>query len=87
MSKRLFQTIIISICTLILVPFSASTYFNFKYLAADLRGMPISTTCLMDIYSILSYSWQNHNLAPKYDFHSYMIRSMEEEFQRIVGVR
>ncbi|KAK9938162.1 hypothetical protein M0R45_014917 [Rubus argutus] len=28
----------------------------------------------------------NHNLAPKYDFHSYMIRSMEEEFQRIVGV-
>ncbi|KAK4837313.1 hypothetical protein QYF36_004468 [Acer negundo] len=28
----------------------------------------------------------NHNLPPKYDFHSYMIRSMEEEFQRIVGV-
>ncbi|KAE8660262.1 MLO-like protein 11 [Hibiscus syriacus] len=29
----------------------------------------------------------NHNLKSKYDFHSYMIRSMEEEFQRIVGVR
>ncbi|KAL5132449.1 MLO-like protein 11 [Glycine soja] len=28
----------------------------------------------------------NHNLSFKYDFHSYMIRSMEEEFQRIVGV-
>ncbi|KAF2314321.1 hypothetical protein GH714_025376 [Hevea brasiliensis] len=28
----------------------------------------------------------NHNLSMKYDFHSYMIRSMEEEFQRIVGV-
>lgn len=28
----------------------------------------------------------NHHLPPKYDFHSYMIRSMEEEFQRIVGV-
>ncbi|GER43026.1 MLO-like protein [Striga asiatica] len=28
----------------------------------------------------------NHNLTPKYDFHSYMIRSMEEEFQSIVGV-
>ncbi|KAI8552614.1 hypothetical protein RHMOL_Rhmol06G0280500 [Rhododendron molle] len=28
----------------------------------------------------------NHNLTPKYDFHSYMIRSMEEEFQKIVGV-
>uniref|UniRef100_A0A7N0RES3 MLO-like protein n=2 Tax=Kalanchoe fedtschenkoi TaxID=63787 RepID=A0A7N0RES3_KALFE len=28
----------------------------------------------------------NHNLALKYDFHSYMIRSMEEEFQKIVGV-
>ncbi|CAI9754988.1 unnamed protein product [Fraxinus pennsylvanica] len=29
----------------------------------------------------------NHNLTSKYDFHSYMVRSMEEEFQRIVGVR
>ncbi|KAG5235500.1 MLO protein [Salix suchowensis] len=28
----------------------------------------------------------NHNLSLKYDFHSYMIRSMEEEFHRIVGV-
>ncbi|GER56516.1 MLO-like protein [Striga asiatica] len=28
----------------------------------------------------------NHNLTSRYDFHSYMIRSMEEEFQRIVGV-
>ncbi|KAK9089304.1 hypothetical protein Scep_028386 [Stephania cephalantha] len=29
---------------------------------------------------------KNHNLTLKYDFHSYMVRSMEEEFQRIVGV-
>ncbi|KAJ8497412.1 hypothetical protein OPV22_007964 [Ensete ventricosum] len=28
----------------------------------------------------------NHNLTSRYDFHSYMIRSMEEEFKRIVGV-
>lgn len=28
----------------------------------------------------------NHNLTSKYDFHGYMIRSVEEEFQRIVGV-
>ncbi|XP_057951573.1 MLO-like protein 11 isoform X2 [Malania oleifera] len=28
----------------------------------------------------------NHNLTLKYDFHSYMIRSMEDEFQKIVGV-
>ncbi|OVA13237.1 Mlo-related protein [Macleaya cordata] len=28
----------------------------------------------------------NHHLTAKYDFHSYMVRSMEEEFQRIVGV-
>lgn len=28
----------------------------------------------------------NHNLSLKYDFHSYMVQSMEEEFQRIVGV-
>ncbi|WRX28720.1 Mlo-related protein - like 10 [Theobroma cacao] len=27
----------------------------------------------------------NHNLISSYDFHSYMIRSMEEEFQKIVG--
>lgn len=32
-------------------------------------------------------SFQNHNLAPTYDFHTYMIRSMEEEFEKIVGVR
>ncbi|XP_040990061.1 MLO-like protein 11 isoform X2 [Juglans microcarpa x Juglans regia] len=28
----------------------------------------------------------NHNLKQKYDFHGYMVRSMEEEFQMIVGV-
>ncbi|EPS66695.1 hypothetical protein M569_08083, partial [Genlisea aurea] len=28
----------------------------------------------------------NHNLSAKYDFHSYMIRSMEDEFQCIVGL-
>ncbi|WOL13341.1 MLO-like protein 14 isoform X1 [Canna indica] len=28
----------------------------------------------------------NHHLTSRYDFHSYMIRSMEEEFKRIVGV-
>ncbi|PWA44610.1 seven transmembrane MLO family protein [Artemisia annua] len=28
----------------------------------------------------------NHNLTSNYDFHNYMIRSMEEEFQRIVGL-
>ncbi|XP_040378871.1 MLO-like protein 14 isoform X2 [Oryza brachyantha] len=28
----------------------------------------------------------NHNLAPTYDFHDYMVRSMEEEFEKIVGV-
>ncbi|XP_058779869.1 MLO-like protein 11 [Vicia villosa] len=28
----------------------------------------------------------NHKLSSKYDFHSYMVRSMEEEFQKIVGV-
>ncbi|MFS7921372.1 hypothetical protein Hanom_Chr03g00236021 [Helianthus anomalus] len=28
----------------------------------------------------------NHYLTSKYDFHSYMIRSMEEEFQSIVGL-
>ncbi|RLM64821.1 hypothetical protein C2845_PM16G24270 [Panicum miliaceum] len=27
-----------------------------------------------------------HKLSPTYDFHTYMVRSMEEEFERIVGV-
>ncbi|KAL5730272.1 Mlo14p [Ranunculus cassubicifolius] len=30
--------------------------------------------------------WLNHNLSARYDFHSYMVRSMEEEFHKIVGV-
>lgn len=47
----------------------------------------IVPTVLWIITSSFPYSWQNHNLTPKYDFHSYMIRSMEEEFQMIVGVR
>ncbi|KAK8622741.1 hypothetical protein V6N13_117644 [Hibiscus sabdariffa] len=29
----------------------------------------------------------NHKLSPNYDFHDYMVRSMEEEFQMIVGIR
>ncbi|GJN26004.1 hypothetical protein PR202_gb13897 [Eleusine coracana subsp. coracana] len=43
-------------------------------------------------YSFRSWSqndgvkWLTHNLAPTYDFHNYMIRSMEEEFEKIVGV-
>ncbi|GMJ05231.1 MILDEW RESISTANCE LOCUS O 14 [Hibiscus trionum] len=28
----------------------------------------------------------NHKLSPNYDFHNYMVRSMEEEFQMIVGI-
>ncbi|CAN0915533.1 MLO-like protein 11 [Linum grandiflorum] len=32
------------------------------------------------------YHVQNHHLSARYDFHSYMIRSMEEEFPSIVGV-
>jgi hypothetical protein len=38
--------------------------------------------------SYLTQLWlQTHNLLPTYDFHNYMIRSMEEEFEKIVGVR
>ncbi|KAL4311458.1 hypothetical protein GQ457_01G004680 [Hibiscus cannabinus] len=29
----------------------------------------------------------NHKLSPNYDFHDYMVRSMEEEFRMIVGIR
>ncbi|KAL5700325.1 hypothetical protein ACHQM5_025783 [Ranunculus cassubicifolius] len=32
------------------------------------------------------WGWNNHNLSARYDFHSYMVRSMEEEFHKIVGV-
>jgi mlo protein len=30
---------------------------------------------------------QNHDLPLTYDFHNYMLRSMDEEFRDIVGVR
>ncbi|XP_073312794.1 MLO-like protein 11 isoform X1 [Primulina huaijiensis] len=39
-----------------------------------------------DYLSLRQGFFANHNLPSTYDFHSYMIRSMEEEFQRIVGV-
>ncbi|KAG2371935.1 MLO-like protein [Vigna angularis] len=42
----------------------------------------ISYSCLTMLLAIV----KNHHLSLKYDFHSYMVRSMEEEFQRIVGV-
>ncbi|XP_034912806.1 MLO-like protein 11 isoform X5 [Populus alba] len=42
----------------------------------------ISYSCLTMLLAIV----KNHKLSLKYDFHSYMIRSTEEEFQRIVGV-
>ncbi|XP_057837883.2 MLO-like protein 11 isoform X2 [Cryptomeria japonica] len=32
------------------------------------------------------FVWMNHNLPFKYDFHSYMIRSVEDEFKQIVGI-
>ncbi|XP_059284656.1 MLO-like protein 11 [Lycium ferocissimum] len=44
-------------------------------------------TVVRDDYLTLRKGFiMNHNLTSNYDFHSYMIRSMEEEFQRIVGV-
>jgi hypothetical protein len=30
---------------------------------------------------------QTHRLPDKYDFHAYMIRSLEDEFKSIVGIR
>ncbi|KAG1359563.1 MLO-like protein [Cocos nucifera] len=36
--------------------------------------------------SIFCSNGKNHHLTPGYDFHSYMIRSMEEEFKMIVGL-
>ncbi|XWS09967.1 hypothetical protein CRYUN_Cryun39dG0035400 [Craigia yunnanensis] len=39
-----------------------------------------------DYLTLLKGFIVNHNLMSKYDFHSYMICSAEEEFQRIVGV-
>lgn len=58
------------------IPLDAKLLVGFETIAA------YEYLCLL-----FSYSWQNHNLISSYDFHSYMIRSMEEEFQKIVGVR
>ncbi|GJN01298.1 hypothetical protein PR202_ga18554 [Eleusine coracana subsp. coracana] len=41
---------------------------------------------IIDFGTILYPFLKTHNLAPTYDFHNYMIRSMEEEFEKIVGV-
>lgn len=30
---------------------------------------------------------QNHKLPPAYNFHKYMVRSMEDDFAEIVGIR
>lgn len=30
---------------------------------------------------------QTHNLRDNYNFHSYMIRCMEDEFETLVGIR
>lgn len=60
------------------------------------NGFPVWVTCFFrqfgrsvvhtDYLSLRNAFITNHNLSAKYDFHSYMIRSMEEEFQKIVGV-
>ncbi|KAB5534651.1 hypothetical protein DKX38_017737 [Salix brachista] len=55
----------------------------FCYLSAHYINYASSLT---SITFVSSCSWQNHSLQLDYDFHSYMIRSMEEEFHRIVGV-
>ncbi|KAF3335294.1 MLO-like protein 14 [Carex littledalei] len=39
-----------------------------------------------DYLTLRSGFIQNHNLLDTYDFHKYMIRSLEEEFKKIVGV-
>ncbi|KAE8731755.1 MLO-like protein 11 [Hibiscus syriacus] len=40
-----------------------------------------------DYLTLRKWFIMNHNLSPKYDFHDYMVQSMEEEFQMIVGIR
>ena len=30
---------------------------------------------------------QTHNLKDLYDFHAYMVRTMEDEFETVVGIR
>jgi len=38
-------------------------------------------------YDFISGVLQTHDLPLTYDFHNYMLRSMDEEFRDIVGVR
>ncbi|KAI3755797.1 hypothetical protein L1987_55603 [Smallanthus sonchifolius] len=45
-----------------------------------------SSVVRVDYLTLREAFIMNHKLTSKYDFHSYMIRSMEEEFHRIVGL-
>ncbi|KAJ8435542.1 hypothetical protein Cgig2_034113 [Carnegiea gigantea] len=59
------------------------TLRQFNWLAGRARGVVAGEVEGL-LHGLLQRS--NHHLTMKYDFHSYMIRSMEEEFQSIVGV-
>ncbi|KAL0646339.1 hypothetical protein Bca4012_044630 [Brassica carinata] len=56
------------------------------YLTLRKGFIVVGDTYAMLIFALFTLVVNNHHLTLKYDFHSYMIRSMEEEFQRIVGV-
>ncbi|KAD4178960.1 hypothetical protein E3N88_27551 [Mikania micrantha] len=57
----------------------------FTWMVCFFRQFGISVA-RADYLSLREAFLMNHNLTSKYDFHSYMIRSMEEEFQSIVGL-
>lgn len=85
----IFSSFWFCVCTLVDVSFVTIHHGICMSDFLELCSMfaPPLCQCLL-LYSVcFPYSWQNHNLTTKYDFHSYMVRSMEEEFQRIVGVR
>ncbi|KAL8141319.1 hypothetical protein V2J09_007340 [Rumex salicifolius] len=73
-----------------------STFVKFHSSNSSSRnGLVIWVTCFFrqfghsvvrsDYLTLRKGFIMNHHLTSKYDFHSYMVRSMEEEFKRIVG--
>ena len=42
---------------------------------------------MLNLCLVFLYCFQNHKLPLSYNFHKYMVRSMEDEFHGIVGIR
>lgn len=67
----------------------SSEYFNFFGFLSIICKILIVHGYSTSAWKIFWLVWagQNHHLRDDYDFDAYMVRCMEDEFQKIVGIR